>query len=106
MALRVAWREYEEKYKLQEYGQQTWQQNHGNQRQHIRDVGAYRYAKQATPAVAANASSALTTVGQATNQLFQSAAHGVTGATMLFNDAAGGSRRDSEVSVDFLGGTA
>lgn len=88
MALHVAWKEYEEKYQLREYGQQTWTQNYGNRPQQLTDVGAYRYVRQQQPAIAQNTASAFTNVQQGVTQV-------VNGANAWFTNYFG----DSEAAV-------
>lgn len=43
MAVQVAWREHQTRTELRAYGQESWAQQHGGQRQLLGDVGAYRY---------------------------------------------------------------
>jgi len=86
MALHVAWKEYEEKYQLREYGQQTWSQNYGSQPQRLHDVGAYRYVQQ--PSVQQNTATAFSTVQSGVTQV-------VSGTSAWFSTIFGGSDAQS-----------
>jgi len=92
IALRVAWREYSEKYELQQYGKQTWTQNYGDKPQYATDVGMYRSGVQAAggvaPTVTTGAATVFQTVGAGASNLFQAAGQGVNNLTTWFEGDA------------------
>jgi len=109
-AMSVAWMEYQQKYSLREYGQQTWAQRTGGEAQQLRDVGVYRYAQNAV-----GAAPLMGPMGQTPNQptLWQNLTNSVAEQTSSAYNSIGNiftaqprtsrTRSESIVSVGTLG---
>jgi len=69
-ALFVAYRAYQDKMQLMEYGEKTWQANHNGEAQRIRDVGVYR-ALAVSPASTSNLWSSLSTQASSGQEALQ-----------------------------------